>query len=226
MPYRQVVISTVQTQSGPYAGLLITDEHGVQPGAFHYPILAGLDATDQEKGQAADAILAELNWQRTGTWTVAGTWDAEGVHMYAPVALTTPGGLTAAETELLLSYEDGPRIWDAASIAPLVYELHAKGMIEGCTWTDPDDPSQGLRYSGNTYLCRITDAGREVIAQADAWPAGKSFGELTERQKRAAAKKAAAQLTAELNQPAAVAAISALLDENDAAAVERHLGIS
>jgi len=65
--------------------------------------------------------------------------------------------------------------------------------------------------------------------EADEWPAGKSFGELSPGQKVVQARKAGRRLEAELNSPAVQAAISALLDsdldEQDAAAVERHLGL-
>jgi len=39
------------------------------------------------------------------------------------------------DLDLLRSYEDGPKIWDATSILPGVYALEDKGLIEpvGCS---------------------------------------------------------------------------------------------
>lgn len=144
----QVRISTFDPARG-YAGLTIVDEGGERPETISLPLLVSFDATDREIGQAADSILGELNWTRTGSWNVTGTWDTPGVHMYADVMMT-------ADLE---------------------------------------------------------------------WPAGKKFGELTPEQKQYQAKKAGRRLTAEMSNPAFVAALSALLDEDDAAAVERHLGL-
>jgi hypothetical protein len=97
----QAIISTVETSAGPYAGLAVIDEAGIDPASFQFPILAGINAADREKGQAADFVLAELNWKRTSEWTVAGTWDTPGMHMYATAEMTTAGQLTARELDLL-----------------------------------------------------------------------------------------------------------------------------
>jgi len=146
-----VQIHTIDTPAGPFAGLHIADENGVPDEAFPLPLLVSMAGdSDKEKGQVADALLAELNWTRTGSWNVTGTWDQPGMHMYADVWMT-----------------------------------------------------------------------REL----ETWPAGKLFGELAPEQKAYQARKAGQQLTAEMAQPSVVAAISNLLDEDDAAAVERHLGL-
>jgi hypothetical protein len=58
----------------------------------------------------------------------------------------------AGELELLRSYANGPRIWDAASIVPQVWALAAKGLIE------PVDAN------GRTY--RLTEAGRKALREA------------------------------------------------------------
>jgi len=47
--------------------------------------------------------------------------------------------------DLLKSYVDGPRIWDASSILPKVYVLENKGLIE---------------RDGNRGAYRLTDLGR------------------------------------------------------------------
>ncbi len=38
--------------------------------------------------------------------------------------------LTVDEERLLVSYLSGPRIWDAASLLPVVFRLDEKGLIE------------------------------------------------------------------------------------------------
>lgn len=38
--------------------------------------------------------------------------------------------MTENELQLLRSYENGPRIWDATAILPAVYDLAGKGLIE------------------------------------------------------------------------------------------------
>lgn len=62
---------------------------------------------------------------------------------------------TVTEHELLLlrSYENGPRIWDAAAIVPEVFALADKGLIE------PVDMN-GRRY-------QLTEAGRGELAEDD-----------------------------------------------------------
>lgn len=53
--------------------------------------------------------------------------------------------MTKEEAQLLRSYENGPRIWDVASIVPLVFSLAQQGMIE------PVPDTRGAY--------RLTDAG-------------------------------------------------------------------
>jgi hypothetical protein len=57
--------------------------------------------------------------------------------------------VTDDELDLLRSYENGPRIWDATVILPKVWTLAAKGLIEP---TDAD----GYRY-------QLTEAGRRQL---------------------------------------------------------------
>lgn len=147
----QVRISTDAMWAGPCAGLVIADEDGVSPDVIPVPLLVDVTGcTDRQVGQAADSLLAELGWTRTGAWNVAGTWEVPGTHMYADVVLT---------------------------------------------------------------------------AELAEWPVGKLFGELSPEQRQYQAAKPGRRLTAEMAQPEVVAAVSALLDEDDAAAVERHLGL-
>lgn len=56
--------------------------------------------------------------------------------------------LTNDERELLASYRNGPRIWDAASIYPTVTSLAQRGLIQ---------PSGGAAYE-------LTNAGQAVLA--------------------------------------------------------------
>jgi DNA-binding PadR family transcriptional regulator len=63
------------------------------------------------------------------------------------------------ELELLRSYENGPRIWDAAAVVPEVWALEKKGLIEKF------DPEDGRRY-------RLTEAGRAALKPADESLAG------------------------------------------------------
>jgi DNA-binding PadR family transcriptional regulator len=61
--------------------------------------------------------------------------------------MTTPTGEPSPdELQLLASYADGPRIWDAASLFPTVMSLHDRGLIEPVT-------QDGVAF-------RLTDAGR------------------------------------------------------------------
>jgi len=57
--------------------------------------------------------------------------------------------MTDRELDLLRSYEDGPRIWDAAVLMPLVHSLHEQGLIE------PHQDRPGVY--------QITQAGREAL---------------------------------------------------------------
>jgi hypothetical protein len=62
-----------------------------------------------------------------------------------------PAGLSASGLDLLRSYADGPRIWDAAGIMPRVWELAERGLIEPV-------PDRGGAYQltskGERYLER------------------------------------------------------------------------
>jgi hypothetical protein len=59
--------------------------------------------------------------------------------------------LTENELGLLRSYAGGPRIWDAAALAPAVYALQDEGLIE----PDPE----------RSPACRLTAKGRQVLAE-------------------------------------------------------------
>lgn len=62
--------------------------------------------------------------------------------------------LTPQQLDLLKTYNNGkPVIWDAASLAKIVFELLHLGLIEPA----PD----GVR----NLACTITDKGRQVLAQ-------------------------------------------------------------
>ena len=60
--------------------------------------------------------------------------------------------LTKGELELLRSYEQGPYIWDAASIVPQVWRLAEKGLVE------PADQT--------SYRYQLTEAGRRALGEA------------------------------------------------------------
>lgn len=55
------------------------------------------------------------------------------------------------EAELLASYENGPRIWDAAAVFERVLRLETKGLVR--------------HVEGGLYA--LTDNGRQVLAQRD-----------------------------------------------------------
>ena len=59
---------------------------------------------------------------------------------------------TKEHYDLLESYLDGPRIWDATWIVGQVHELKRAGLLE------PAD------VNGSSYRFRLTEAGREVLA--------------------------------------------------------------
>lgn len=63
-------------------------------------------------------------------------------------------GMAKSELELLRSYENGPRIWDAAALLPVVTSLWGQGLIE---------PRPG---SGGAY--RLTEAGAARLKFDDA----------------------------------------------------------
>lgn len=65
--------------------------------------------------------------------------------------------MAAGDQSLLSSYEDGPRIWDAASIVPDVYRLHAQGLIEPVP-CDPDETVWRGAY-------RLTEKGRQALRE-------------------------------------------------------------
>lgn len=62
--------------------------------------------------------------------------------------------VTPDELDMLRSYADGPRIWDAASLVPTVTALVDKKLIRACH-----------RWAGDK-ACELTDLGREVLAHA------------------------------------------------------------
>lgn len=61
--------------------------------------------------------------------------------------------MTKNELDLLRSYANGPKIWDAASIVPTVYALEDLGLIE-------------LASENGTY--RLTEAGRTALREASS----------------------------------------------------------
>ena len=65
--------------------------------------------------------------------------------------MATPDELRqeAISSELLRSYENGPRIWDAAIFQPDVHDLLERKLIEPC----PDLPG----------AYQITQAGRDAL---------------------------------------------------------------
>ena|SRR5215471_378077 len=63
---------------------------------------------------------------------------------------------TDTQLRLLRTYADGPTIWDAASLAPIVLELADLGL------TEPRSPGDAAY--------QLTDLGRTVLAMADAEP--------------------------------------------------------
>jgi hypothetical protein len=56
-----------------------------------------------------------------------------------------------SELGLLESYRNGPRVWDATAIVPIVFALDAKGLIEPVSGDD----------HGGAY--RLTGAGRREL---------------------------------------------------------------
>jgi hypothetical protein len=58
--------------------------------------------------------------------------------------------MTKDELELLRSYENGPRIWDATAVLPDVYALEAQGLVE--------------QVGNEGFLYQLTEAGRAVLA--------------------------------------------------------------
>jgi hypothetical protein len=58
--------------------------------------------------------------------------------------------LSEQELDMLRSYADGPRIWDAAVLVPVVFALADRGL------TEP--------VHGRSGVYQLTDRGREVLA--------------------------------------------------------------
>lgn len=58
------------------------------------------------------------------------------------------------ERQLLLTYLEGPRIWDAASVYPVVLRLEAKGMIAPV----PDRPAYAITAAGRARATNIRAA--------------------------------------------------------------------
>jgi hypothetical protein len=69
----------------------------------------------------------------------------------AMAELMSPG-----ERDLLASYAGGPRIWDAATLAPTVLSLADQGLIEPAPPADDGSPPSRGAY-------RLTGAGRRVL---------------------------------------------------------------
>jgi hypothetical protein len=64
--------------------------------------------------------------------------------------------MTPDDERLLASYAEGPRIWDAAALAPAVYRLADQGLIEpGPPADDGGPPSRGAY--------RLTARGRQAL---------------------------------------------------------------
>jgi len=69
-------------------------------------------------------------------------------------------GMNPDDTDLLRSYANGPRIWDATAILPAVYRLAGQGLIE------PAPPAEN-GSARSTYCYQLTDAGSQVLAAAE-----------------------------------------------------------
>jgi hypothetical protein len=72
---------------------------------------------------------------------------------------TGSGTLVPDDLDMLRSYADGPRIWDATSLLPAVYRLADQGLIELAPPEDDGSPPSRGAY-------RLTAAGRAVLAKA------------------------------------------------------------
>jgi hypothetical protein len=81
-----------------------------------------------------------------------------GRHRKQETAAGILTGLNGELLDMLRSYETGPKIWDAASLQPQVWELADKGLTERVT--------EGEHAGPNTY--QLTGLGREVLEAADA----------------------------------------------------------
>lgn len=58
--------------------------------------------------------------------------------------------MTPDEARLLRSYADGPRIWDAASLLPVVHNLAGQGLIEP---------------ANERGAYQLTERGRQVLTE-------------------------------------------------------------
>lgn len=67
-----------------------------------------------------------------------------------------PAPLDNDDLAFLRSYADGPRIWDASALAPRVFGLAARGLIEPAPEYDDGTPASAFRY-------RLTEAGRQLL---------------------------------------------------------------
>lgn len=61
--------------------------------------------------------------------------------------------MTKDELDLLRSYENGPRIWDASAILPKVYKLAERKLIEP--------------VSQSGYAYQLTELGRQELEAAE-----------------------------------------------------------
>jgi hypothetical protein len=76
--------------------------------------------------------------------------------------------ITPEDLDMLRSYESGhPRIWDAASLMPMVYNLIQEGLIVPVVPDNPNDPNSTYRIDiNNGKACVITEKGRQVLDDA------------------------------------------------------------
>lgn len=77
-----------------------------------------------------------------------------------------PPPMTPGELDLLRSYDPvRGRIWDAASIAPYVQSLLARGLIESVRYDEDTDTY--IPDANNGTSARLTAKGQEVLAAND-----------------------------------------------------------
>lgn len=86
------------------------------------------------------------------------TQEHRGKHRKQETAAGILSGLNGELLDMLRSYERGPRIWNATSLQPQVFELGDKGLIEQVT--------EGEHAGPHTF--QLTGLGREVLQAADS----------------------------------------------------------
>jgi hypothetical protein len=97
-------------------------------------------------------VMDDAARDRVDSWVIAGK---------AIEQLRREGSeLNPEDMDLLRSYANGPRIWDATAIVPAVFRLHGQGLIE------PAPPAED-GSARSTYCYQLTDAGRQVLGQED-----------------------------------------------------------